>query len=81
MSYAQTYQERNNSSTSTNESIATPLEKVYQLTFIRFVYDEVVKATEKRSKNDPPRFDLDSKEILINAQKLADEKLRMGVLI
>jgi hypothetical protein len=81
MSYSQTLASNKNNSSNSNRCDATPLERVYQYEFIHFVYKEVIKAAKKRSKNDSPRFDLDSKEILINAQKLADEKLRKGVLI
>ncbi|MDR4490851.1 MAG: hypothetical protein R2685_08110 [Candidatus Nitrosocosmicus sp.] len=81
MSYSSiAYQATKNNSSNVNER-TTSQARVYQSEFIDFVYNEVIKAVKNRSKDDLPRFDLDSKAILINAQKLADEKLRKGVLI
>lgn len=79
MSYPQTLASKRTNSSNANE-LTTPLTRIYQGELIDFIYHEVIKAAKKRSKNDSPRFDLDSKEILIIAQKKADESLRNGVL-
>jgi hypothetical protein len=78
MSYSPTtYQvtKNNLSSANINGCAATsPEANTYTQILRTFVYDQVIKAVKKRSKNDAPQFDIDSKEIVKTAISLADSE-------
>jgi hypothetical protein len=65
-----------------NGDSATSPANIYQSELIDFVYKEVTIALNKRTKGDSPRFDLDSVQILKNAELRVREKLlsKIGVL-
>ncbi|MGD9534830.1 MAG: hypothetical protein AB7V56_13815 [Candidatus Nitrosocosmicus sp.] len=77
MKYSQTLEGNRNISPGIDLG-TTSLSRVYQGELIDFVYKEVIEALKKRRKGDSPKFDLDSFEVLINAQKKAHATLRGG---
>lgn len=82
MSYSPTLASIRDNSTRVNEpTVATsPKEIIYNSILRDFVYKEVSKALKKRSKDDGSCFDIDSKEILKTAIRLADAEFRRSLI-
>ncbi|KAA2282177.1 hypothetical protein [Candidatus Nitrosocosmicus sp. SS] len=73
MSYSTpTYQVTKNNLSNANEYATSPDANTYTKILRTFVYEEIIKTAKKRSKNDVPQFDIDSKDLLKTAISLAD---------
>lgn len=82
MSYPLTLASNKNNPSRSVEGATSPEANTYIQILRTFVYEELIKIAKKRSKNDAPQFDIDSKELLKTAINLADSEFtKMRCLI